>query len=81
MRTIALALIGAALLIGGCGKKSVLHPAANHSLPPKAQTAATQPGVNQLLTPATQARPARDDELVIKSAPLQPDHFDLPPPG
>jgi hypothetical protein len=81
MRTLAFALLGAALLLGGCGKKSVLHPADGRALPPKAKTAATQPGVLQLLTPATQARPARDDELVIKSAPLQPDHFDLPPPG
>jgi hypothetical protein len=81
MTRIALALVGAALLLGGCGKKTVLHPAEGHPLPPKARTAATQPGVLQLLTPATQARPGRDDELVIKSAPLQPDHFDLPPPG
>jgi hypothetical protein len=78
---IALALVGAALLLGGCGKKTVLHPAEGHALPPKARTAATQPGVGQLLTPATEARPARDDELIIKSAPLQPDRFDLPPPG
>jgi hypothetical protein len=81
MTRIACTLIAAALLLGGCGKKTVLHPADGHALPPKARTAATQPGVMQLLTPSTQARPARDDELVIKSAPLQPDRFDLPPPG
>lgn len=81
MKRIALALLASSLLLAGCGKKSVLHPASGHALPPKAKTAATQPGVMQLLTPESQARPARDDELVIKSAPLQPDRFDLPPPG
>jgi hypothetical protein len=43
--------------------------------------AARQPTVGDLLTPTTQARPVRDDELVVKSVPLAPDRFDLPPPG
>jgi ABC-type uncharacterized transport system auxiliary subunit len=76
-----LAALIAFALLAGCGKKSVLKPADGAQLPPKAATAAVQPNVGQLLTPPTQARPTRDDELVIKSQPLAPDRFDLPPPG
>jgi hypothetical protein len=81
MRTIAIvACLGLALL-GGCGKKTMLKPAANMPLPVKPATAAKQPSVADLLTVGPQARPVRQDELVIKSAPLAPDRFDLPPPG
>jgi len=79
-KTVIAACLGIALL-GGCGKKSVLKPAANVPLPVKPATSPTQPSVARLLTVGPQAKPVRDDELVIKSAPLQPDRFDLPPPG
>jgi hypothetical protein len=69
------------MLLAGCGKRPVLRPADGKVLPPKAQTAAGQPGIDDLLTMPTQAKPSRDDELVTKSKPLQPDRFDLPPPG
>lgn len=81
MNRIAIMAMGAFVLLAGCGKRPVLKPADNHPLPPKALTAASQPSVTQLLTVPTQAKPVRDDELVIKSQPLAPDRFDLPPPG
>jgi len=79
-RTFVIAVIGLALL-AGCGKKSMLKPASGQAMPVKPKTAAAAPNVAGLLTPDTQARPVRDDELVVKSAPLAPDRFDLPPPG
>ena len=39
-------------------------------------------GLNySLILRITEARPTREDELVTKSKPLEPDRFDLPPPG
>ncbi|WP_298692714.1 hypothetical protein [uncultured Sphingomonas sp.] len=81
MRTIAIVACLGLVLLGGCGKKTMLKPAANMPLPVKPATSAKQPSVADLLTVGPQARPVRQDELVIKSAPLAPDRFDLPPPG
>ena len=81
MRKIAIVACLAFALIAGCGKKTVLRPATGQTLPQKPATALSQPSVTDLLTPGPQARPVRDDELVNRSVPLQPDHFDLPPPG
>ena len=73
--------LAALALLAGCGKKVVLKPAEGRALPPKAASSALQPTVNDLLTPDSQALPGRDNELVNRSKPLQPDRFDLPPPG
>ena len=81
MRLLAILAVAGLVLLAGCGKRPVLRPADGKHLPPKAQTAASQPGVTDLLTVPTQYKPQRDDELVTKSKPLQPDRFDLPPPG
>jgi hypothetical protein len=81
MRRIAILSAAGLMLLAGCGKRPVLRPADGKHLPPKAETAASQPGVGELLTVSTEAKPQRDDELVVKSKPLQPDRFDLPPPG
>lgn len=81
MRRMAILALAGLVLLAGCGKRPVLRPADGKVLPPKARTAASQPGVGDLLAMPTQAKPNRDDELVTKSRPLQPDRFDLPPPG
>ncbi len=81
MRKTAILALAALALLSACGKKNVLRPAEGQQLPPKPAMATAQPGVNDLINPSTQARPIRDDELVTKSRPLQPDRFDLPPPG
>ena len=81
MRRTAILAFAALALLAGCGKKVILKPADGHVLPPKGETSSLQPTVNDLLTPAPQAVPTRDEELLSKSAPLQPDRFNLPPPG
>lgn len=81
MKRTMILMLAACAALSGCGKKAVLRPADGAALPPKAETAAAQPGVGDLLAVPTQAKPARQDELVTKSTPLQPDRFDLPPPG
>ena len=81
MRKTAVLGLAALALLSACGKKNVLKPADGAQLPQKAATAAWRPGVDELLNPGAQARPVRDDELVTKSKPLEPDRFDLPPPG
>lgn len=81
MRKMAIAACLGLMLVAGCGKKTGLKPVTGEALPPKPATAAAQPSVTDLLTPGPQAKPVRDDELVGKSVPLQPDRFDLPPPG
>jgi len=81
MKRIAILSVAGLVVLAGCGKRTVLRAADGKVLPPKAQTAASQPGVNDLLAVPAQAKPSRDDELVTKSKPLQPDRFDLPPPG
>ena len=81
MKRTAILALAAFALLAGCGKKTELRPASGEALPPKAATAASQPSVGELLSPGTDARPTREDELVVKSKPLEPDRFDLPPPG
>ncbi len=78
-RTILLLAVVAAL--GGCGGQTALKPAPGKSLPPKAATAPRAATVDELLTPPTQARPERRDELYKRSMPRADDRFDLPPPG
>lgn len=68
-----------ALLLAGCGSAEQLKPAAGKPLPPKPYGAAATPTPKQLLTPSTQARPQRNDELLKDSEKRQPDPFDLPP--
>jgi hypothetical protein len=68
------------LAAGGCGKMAPLQPAAGQSLPVKPLLAKATPTAEQLLTPPTNARPERVDELIKRSEPRKPDRFDLPPP-
>ncbi|TPG20824.1 hypothetical protein EAH79_09495 [Sphingomonas koreensis] len=70
-----------ALLLAGCGSAANLKPAAGDSLPVAPYGATATPTPKQLVTPSTQARPDRDDELLKESTPRAPDPFDLPPPN
>jgi hypothetical protein len=76
----AIPVILLALALAACGKKDMLKPAENQVLPPKPETAMVQPTPADLLTPTSQARPLRFDEIVTKSQELQSDRFDMPPP-
>lgn len=74
-----LALILLPLALAGCGSRELLAPPPGGALPVKPAAAATQPTVAQLLTPTTQERPARSDELLRRSETRPDDRFDLPP--
>ena len=76
-----LAAAAAALALAGCGKKEMLKEAGTTPLPPKPRTAMTQPSSADLLSPASQTRPMRFNEIVTQSQMLQSDRFDMPPPG
>jgi hypothetical protein len=79
MKTVtALALI---LALSACGGRQVLKPKAGASLPPKPEFAATVPTPDALMKADDQARPQRNDELLLKSEKRRDDKFDLPPTG
>lgn len=73
-------LLTATLLLGACGRQADLEPVAGHPMPVKPMMAKATPTFDELLTPPTQARPTRVDELVTRSRPRPADPFDLPPP-
>ncbi len=73
-------LIAGSLTAGACGKMAPLQPAPGQRLPVKPLLANAAPTAEQLLTPPTNARPERIDELIKRSEPRKPDRFDLPPP-
>jgi hypothetical protein len=66
--------------IGGCGQMAPLQPPPGQQLPVKPLLANATPTAEQLLTPPTNARPERVDELIKRSEARKPDRFDLPPP-
>ena len=67
------------LALAACGGRQVLKPQPGASLPPKAEFAATAPTPDELMTADDQARPQRNDELLLKSEKRRDDKFDLPP--
>ena len=72
-------ILVAALLLSGCGAAKELEPAQGQSLPPAPAGATATPTPAQLLTPTTQQRPQRSDELLTSSDERRSDEFDLPP--
>jgi len=66
-------------LLAGCGSAAGLKPAPGQALPPAPYGAAAQPTPQQLITPTTQQRPQRSDELLRRSDQRRSDEFDLPP--
>ena len=72
-------VLALALLLGGCGSAAELRPPEGQSLPVAPRGAAATPTANQLLTPTTQQRPERSDELLRRSDERRADEFDLSP--
>ena len=66
-------------LLGACGSSIGLKPAPGEPLPGAPYGAAATPTPAQLLTPTTQQRPQRSDELLRSSQERRADDFDLPP--
>ncbi len=80
MRSGHVLIIAGALAIAGCGRVTDLEPAPGHAMPVTPLMARATPTFDELLTPPTQARPNRVDELIKRSEPRPNDPFDLPPP-
>jgi len=77
-------LVGAGALLlwlAGCGAAKDLRPAAGDSLPVAPYGTRATPTPGQLLTPTSQQRPQRSDELLKSSQARRSDEFDLPPPN
>ena len=74
-------LLGAALVLSGCGASKGLAPAKGQALPPAPYGATAKPTATELLKPSNQARPERSDELLKSSEDRRSDEFDLPPPN
>lgn len=79
MRSQILGLIAACLVLSACGGRVSLRPAAGKELPPRAYGETATRGVDALLEPTSQARPARNAELLTRSDTRADDPFDLPP--
>jgi hypothetical protein len=76
-----IAVIAALLVLGACGVKTDLKPAAAEVLPPAPYGQVIQPQPKDLLQTTTQATPERSVELRNKSEEREDDPFDLPPEG
>ena len=76
MKRLAIAIV---LALGGCGAAKDLQPAKGEPLPVAPYGARATPTPGQLLTPRTQQRPQRSDELLKNSQSRRSDEFDLPP--
>ncbi|MDK2759958.1 MAG: hypothetical protein KYX64_01200 [Sphingopyxis sp.] len=76
-----LATLAATALLGACGSKEDLKPAAGQPAAAIPIGADRAPTTEELTTPDAQARPARSDELLKRSERREADDFDLPPPG
>jgi len=72
-------IVLAGLLIAGCGSSPGLQPAPGRALPVAPYGATATPSPRDLLTPTTQQRPQRSDELLRRSQERRADDFDLPP--
>lgn len=69
----------ALLALSACGSRGELKPVAGQPMPVKPYGATATPTSAQLLTPSTQARPIRSDEVLRSSEQRKADDFDLPP--
>ena len=72
-------IVALALLVAGCGSSPGLQPGPGKALPVAPYGATATPTPRDLLTPTTQQRPARSDELLRRSEQRRADDFDLPP--
>lgn len=82
MRKTVLALaLPLALALSGCGSAGQLNPRPGKALPVAPYGARATPNATALLTPTTQQRPQRSDDLLSSSQARRSDDFDLPPPN
>lgn len=77
----ALLLAATALALTACGSRGELRMEEGQALPPAPYGARETPTPTQLLEPAPETRPSRDDNVLDGSEEREADPFDLPPPG
>ena len=70
-----------ALSLTACGKRGELQRAPGMAPPPVAYGETKPKGADALLTPSTQATPARSSELLTRSEVRGDDPFDIAPGG
>lgn len=73
--------LAAALMLGACGSREGLQPAAGETMPVAPATAARAPTADELLDLPAEAEPGRTDETITRSEERDDDRFDLPPTG
>jgi hypothetical protein len=71
--------IAALLMLSACGGRGELKPPPGEPLPVAPYGARATPTPTELVTPTSQARPQRSDELLKSSERRADDPFDLPP--
>jgi hypothetical protein len=72
-------MLSALLLLTACGANKGVVPKPGQALPVAPYGATATPSPAQLITPTTQQRPQRSDELLKSSQERRSDEFDLPP--
>jgi|FLYM01.1.fsa_nt_gi hypothetical protein len=77
----AFTAIGLMLVLSACGSRGELRLEEGKALPPAPYGARETPTPSQLLQPAPETRPSRDDNVLDGSEEREADPFDLPPPG
>ena len=78
-KLLLLALTGTVGALAACGGRVALRPPEGQALPPRAYGETGPRGVDALLEPSSQARPARNAEPLTRSDTRSDDPFDLPP--
>lgn len=74
-----LMLAAAASLLTACGRRADLVYPVGTAGPATPRGSSAPPTAAKLTEPTTEARPARDDEVLRQSEEREPDPFDLPP--
>ena len=76
----AIAMIGAALALAGCGLREPLRPAEGQAMPVAPALAPRALSSDEMLAVSSEMRPLRVDEPLTRSEERPADRFDLPPP-
>lgn len=79
MSLVSGALLSVAFSLGGCGQRGTLSMPPGHSPQIKPETSLVMPDRQDLMTPPSQARPDKSQDILLHSTVRTEDYFDLPP--
>lgn len=77
---LAIAILGTALALAGCGLREPLRPAEGQAMPVAPALAPRALTSDEMLAVSSEMRPLRVDEPLTRSEERPADRFDLPPP-